>query len=383
MQIASIEVIRVAIPYSDESVAQGEHTAEPSTGEVLTGFYKSKVMESLLVKVTTDDGHAGWGEAFGHMINSSTYAALVDTVGPFFMGAPVDSSDALTASPRIEQAHKAFHLFGRTGPALYAISALDIALWDLKAQALGKPLYKVLGGTRDQIRAYASLVPYNENTAAVVHNAMQAYEAGFRDVKLHETEFETIQAVRKALPADARLMVDVNCPWSAQEAVTRAAKLKQLGLAWLEEPIWPPDDFESLAELRKTGVPLAAGENASGIDGYERYLKAGALDVIQPSVIKLGGITAMLQARGLGRQYQTRVQPHCFYYGAGLVATAHVVAAMDDTALLEVPWVKFAALLTPAMQPRARVPMSQAPGLGFDPDPGLVDKFLIARTLLG
>src|SRR5690606_16075075 len=106
------------------------------------------------------------------------------------------------------------------------------------------------------------------------------------------------------------------------------ARLRELGLHWLEEPIWPPDDFESLATLRNAGVPLAAGENASGIDGYERYLKAGAPDIIQPSVTKIGGVSAMLQAFALGRRYGARVQPHCFYYGPGLYATAQVTAAL-------------------------------------------------------
>lgn len=378
MRISAIEVIRIAIPYSDDKTGTSQAVSQAVESEVLTGFSSSKVMEALLVKVTTETGHVGWGEAFGHLINPATYSALTECVAPFFIGATINTDASGAASTRIEEAHKAFHLFGRTGPALYAISAIDIALWDLKAQACGMPLFELIGGKRSRIDTYASLVPYNENIDVVVRNTMDAYDTGFKAIKLHETKFDTIKAARDALPADCALMVDVNCVWPPEEAARHASRLKELELGWLEEPVWPPDDFESLASVREIGVPLAAGENASGIDGYERYLKAGAVDIIQPSVIKLGGVTALLEAYRLGRQYNVRVQPHCFFYGAGLLATAHVVAAMDDTAFLEVPWVKFAAFLTPETRFGPHLNLSASPGLGFNPDPDVIERYRLA-----
>ena len=380
MHIVAIEIIRIAIPYNDDKTGSEQTVGQTAQSEILTGFSANKVMETLLVKATTDTGHVGWGEAFGHLINSATYAALADSIAPFFIGATIDTSNADTASSRIEEAHKAFHLFGRTGPALYAISAIDIALWDLKAQACGQPLFQLLGGSRNQIDTYASLVPYNEDIPTVLRNTTEAYATGFRSIKLHETKFETIKAARDSLPSDCRLMVDVNCVWPPEEAAHQAARLKELGLYWLEEPVWPPDDFESLASVRKLGVPLAAGENASGIDGYERYLKANAVDIIQPSIIKLGGLTTMLKAYRLGRQYNVQVQPHCFFYGAGMLATAHVVAAMDETAFLEVPWIEFSALLMPEAKFGPRCILPETPGLGFNPDPDVMERYRVAAT---
>lgn len=371
MHIATIEVLRVAIPFDD-------HLAATGTARTLA----TKAMETLLVKVTSDTGLIGWGEAFGHRINAATCAALAESVGPFFIGAPLDLGDAPVASARIDEAHRAFHLFGRTGPALYAISAIDTALWDLKARHRGEPLYRLLGGTRDRVQAYASLVTYNGAIEPVVRNSMQAYDAGFRHIKLHEKDVSAITAVRAALPDDAELMVDVNCIWSLEQARLHVDQLRGLKLAWLEEPIWPPDDFESLAALRHSGVTLAAGENASGIDGLERYLKAGAPHIVQPSVTKLGGVTAMLQAYRLGRQYGVRVQPHCFYYGAGLLATAHVIAALDDTALLEVPWVDFEARLTPETAFPSTVRLGDQPGLGYAPDADILARFLKTSALV-
>ncbi|HEY4066430.1 MAG TPA: mandelate racemase/muconate lactonizing enzyme family protein [Burkholderiaceae bacterium] len=374
MKIASIDVLRVAIPFDDGGVPAGASAAASA---------KPKAMETLLVKLTADSGEVGWGEAFGHRINASTFAALAECVGPLFIGAEVDPGASRVASTRLEEAHKAFHLFGRTGPALYAISALDIALWDLKAQALKTPLHRLLGGRRQRVTCYASLVTYNANVEAVVRNALRAHAAGFRHIKLHEKDFDAIRAVREALPSDVALMVDVNCVWPPAEARVQATRLASLGLTWLEEPVWPPDDVESLAALRDIGLPLAAGENASGLDGYERCLKAGAVDVIQPSVTKLGGITAMFQAFELGRRHGARVQPHCFYYGAGLMATAHAVAGLDEHAMLEVPWVEFEQHLSPASRFAAQFTLDDTPGLGFVPDAGVLEKYLIERARVG
>lgn len=128
-------------------------------------------------------------------------------------------------------------------------------------------------------------------------------------------------AAREALPVEeGELMVDVNCPWSVSQASDMAGQLQPLQLAWLEEPVWPPDDAHGLAQVRRHGVPIAAGENAAGVQGLRAMFEQGALDVAQPSVAKIGGISAMVQVFELARRYQVRVVPHCFYFGPGLLA---------------------------------------------------------------
>ncbi len=383
MYISKIEVIRLSIPYQDGSrppegiSQQAEH--------VLTGFSTQKAMESLLLKVTTNTGVVGWGEAFGHLANPATFTALTETVARYFIGAFIDQSELLSASSRVEQALKAFHLYGRTGPILYAISGIEIALWDIKAQIRELPLYRLLGGDKGSnqpLQVYASLVSYREDAAVAIANALDAVAKGFRCIKLHELEFDTIQAVRQALPEEVSLMTDVNCAWALTEAIGRARQLSSLNLGWLEEPIWPPDDVEALAVLRAEGVPLSAGENASGIEGYAHYLKVGALDVIQPSIAKIGGVSAMLEAYTLGKRYSTKVQPHCYYYGAGLLATAHVIAGMGGTEMVEVPWVSFEAHLIPQMAFEPSFTLLEVPGLGFSPDAAILQNYSIAHATI-
>jgi len=372
MRVTRIEIIRTRVPYRD-----GGDGTPAGTSHVMTGFAQGKAMESLMLRVSTDTGHTGWGEAFGHHCNPATLAALTEMVAPYFLGATINGASPDNASDRLEQACRAFHLFGRTGPVMYALSGMDIALWDLKAQAAGQPLYALLGGGRRRLRAYASLVTYDGRADLAAANARQAYDAGFRAIKLHELEIDAIAAARAALPGDALLMTDVNCAWSPQEAARRAQAMRPLGLAWLEEPVWPPDDSEALAGLRRHGVPISAGENASGIEGYAHYLKAGSVDVIQPSVAKLGGVTAMRQAHALALRHGVRMQPHCYYYGPGLLATAHLIGALVPDALLEQPWVSFEALLTPHMQPAPELELPEQPGLGYEPDPMLLARYTV------
>ncbi|WP_434106017.1 mandelate racemase/muconate lactonizing enzyme family protein [Paraburkholderia caffeinilytica] len=240
-------------------------------------------------------------------------------------------------------AQRAFHSYGSTGPTMYALSAVDIALWNLAGQAAGVPLCRMLGASRACVDGYASLVSYDNDPAEVARQVHRVHAEGFTRIKLHETSADAIRAAREALPAEVELMVDVNCPWSVEEAAPQAARLHSQGLAWLEEPVWPPDDYARLTRVRRSGVPIAAGENAAGIAGIRQYLESGAVDVLQPSVTKLGGVTAVREVMTLANRHGVRVVPHCFFYGPGLLATAHIVASLPDTVALEMPGVHFEA----------------------------------------
>ncbi|MGE8501283.1 MAG: mandelate racemase/muconate lactonizing enzyme family protein [Pseudomonas sp.] len=360
MNIQRIEIIRVAIPFSaggrqNEAVEDDDafNAASPNISR----------MESLLVRLETDTGLVGWGEAFGHGLNPVTFTALRDLVGPFFLGSALAERDTT-----MEKAMRAFHGFGRTGAVLYALSAIDIALWDLAAQLAGQPLCRFLGGESRPLELYASLVSYGNDPEEVARQVRRVYDLGYRRLKLHETAPAAIAAAREALPADGQLMVDTNCPWRADEAVQVAESLRGLNLTWLEEPVWPPDDFTGLARVRKTGVPVSAGENASGIEGLRQLLAAGAVDVVQPSVAKIGGVSGMLQAFAMAREAGVQVVPHCFYYGPGLMAAAHLTAILDEQVALEVPFIEFERNLHGwlAFQPQMRLP--ERLGLGFEPD---------------
>ncbi|RJT40824.1 mandelate racemase/muconate lactonizing enzyme family protein [Rahnella woolbedingensis] len=377
MKITQIEVLRVAIPFSSGR----DKTPETQTDAYNAASPELTRMETLLIKISTDTGLHGWGEGFGHLCNPMTEAALNGLVGRFFLGQTCPQSPEEIAV-LMQQAEINFHVFGRTGPVLFALSAVDIALWDLLAKARNQPLWQLLGAKRQKIGVYASLVSYGNHPERVAKKVLSTYQAGFRAIKLHETAYPAIAAAREVLPADAELMLDVNCPWNVEEAAEQAQALRSLNLGWLEEPVWPPDDLAGLAEVRKQGTRIAAGENAAGVQGFVEHFEHGSIDVAQPSVSKVGGITAMLKVFALAKQYHIRVVPHCFYYGAGLMATAQLVATLDDSVSLEVPYIQWQETLYPQLDFAPQMTLPDTPGTGFEPSPSVMKKYLISSQTL-
>jgi L-rhamnonate dehydratase len=373
MKITMIEVMRIAIPFD-------AHRRPPAEQETTFNAASPSLsrMETLLVKVTSDSGLVGWGEAFGHLANPVTEQALCSLVAPFFLQQALPDSPQAIAS-LMQNAEQALHAFGRSGPVRYALSAIDIALWDLLGQQRQQPLWQLLGATRQHIERYASLVSYANDPEELAAQVLRAHQQGFRTLKLHETAVPAIAAARAALPAGVQLMVDVNCPWTREQANQRAYELRALELGWLEEPIWPPDDFDGLSQLRRVGVPLAAGENVDGDFGFVNLLESGAVDVVQPSVSKVGGITAALHVFELAQQYRVRVVPHCFYYGAGMLATAHLVALLPDHVKMEIPWIDFEVDLYPDLPHDVRFTLSDRPGLGYQPDEQVLREYRITH----
>jgi L-alanine-DL-glutamate epimerase-like enolase superfamily enzyme len=328
-------------------------------------------LEILLVRVETEDGLVGWGEAFGHAGIEATRTALDTIVAPLVVGR--DAGDILGITTEIMQA---VHLLGRNGSFVFAFSGVEIALWDLLGKRSGQPLYRLLGGQRrDTLPAYASLLRYTDPDL-VARNTAAAVARGYRHVKLHELTVEAVRAARAAADG-AKLMLDVNCPWSVPTARGMADALVGDDLMWLEEPVWPPEDVRGLAEVRRRGIPIAAGENVAGLYGFKSLLEAGALDYAQPSVTKIGGIGEVLRVIELCRAHGAAVMPHSPYFGPGFIATIHICAALVERPLVEVLWLEMEANpLDPwvrAGDGQVRVP--QGPGLGVDPDPAILSRY--------
>jgi L-alanine-DL-glutamate epimerase-like enolase superfamily enzyme len=210
---------------------------------------------------------------------------------------------------------------------MFALSGLDIALWDLAAKAAGQALGQFLGGPRDgtgarEIPGYASLFRYGE-PEVVAERTRAALAEGYRHIKLHEIREPEVAAARAAAGPGVPIMVDANCPWSPAEARDMALRLKPYDLHWLEEPIFPPENFAALARLRaETGVPLAAGENACTAFQFQEMFAAGAVDYAQPSVTKVGGVTEFRKVAALARSHGVALMPHAPYFGPGFLATS-------------------------------------------------------------
>jgi D-galactarolactone cycloisomerase len=330
-------------------------------------------MDHLLVQVETDAGLTGWGEGFGHTIIPATKTALEAYVGPWFIG-----KDATDINALHREAAQAFHIFGRNGPVVYAHSAIDIALWDIAGKRAGLPLCDLLGGARrKEVRAYASLMRYTTpNTVGRI--CAEMVERGFRHIKLHEHSVDAVKAAREGAGPDIAIMNDVNCPWSVAQAIEMERAYRPYNLHWLEEPVWPPEDHEGLARVRRGGATrIAAGENAAGLHDFHDQFQKGSIDIAQPSVTKIGGITEMRKIIALAEAHSVELVPHCAYFGPGNLASIHVTASMATDTLLENIYANLEAnpfgdaML--AKDGKVRVPAG--PGLGVEPDMAVVEKY--------
>lgn len=361
MKIVSVESSVVALPFE----MGGPHPR-------FAGAQWDR-MRMLLVRVETEDGLVGWGEAFGHAAIPATRAALDAIVAPLAIG-----RDACDIAGLSRDVLHATHLLGRNGSFVYAWSGIEIALWDLLGKRAGLPIHRLLGGGRVQtLSAYASLLPYGDAELAA-RNALAAAEQGYRHVKLHETELGVLRLSQQAVQGlGVHVMMDVNCRWDVTDAIAMARAMRDDGVHWLEEPVWPPEDAHGLRRVRDIGVPIAAGENVAGVHGFKTLLEAGAIDVAQPSVIKLGGIGETLRVANLCDAHGVEVVPHCPYFGPGFIATLHIAAVLPRTPLIEVLW---ARMPTTPFDPWIDVcdgalAVPQGPGLGVEPDPGVMERY--------
>jgi L-alanine-DL-glutamate epimerase-like enolase superfamily enzyme len=365
MKITKLETIVVKMPMLIE-------------GDVLpkaSGAARTS-MDTLLVRIDTDEGVSGWGEGFGHRIFTATRAALDSFIGPMCIG-----RDPTEISVLVDQIQRNLGGVGRNGPAMYALSAIDIALWDIAGKLAGLPLYRLLGGSpRRDLPAYASLLRYGE-PRAVTQYTERALKRGYRHIKLHEISEAPIKAARDVAGADIPIMVDCNCPWTVDEAVAMARKLAPLNLKWLEEPVWPPEDHRGLARVqREGGIPTAAGENAM-LPEFKSMFEHAAITYAQPSVTKVGGVTQMRKVMALADAFGVNVVPHSAYFGPGLLASIHCIAAMPKETLVERYDADFAENpLHEAINPgsNGRIAVPQGPGLGVEPDPAMIAKLRVA-----
>lgn len=359
--IAEIEAVPLRIPLKPDLPGPA------LWGEPITAA------DSLLVKVTTDDGTVGWGEAFGLYGTDLAARALDELVTPLCLG-----RDAAAIGPLMDHVQRKLHVFGRGGAITYALSAVDIALWDIAGKRAGVPVAALLGGRVRELHCYASLACYTQpqRVRAAVRRVV---DDGFGAIKLHESQLPAMQAAREEAGPDIALIVDAGCAWSLAQAHAVAADLHALGLLFLEEPLWPPENFAGLAELRRsTGLPVASGENVGTTMEFERLLDAGAVDFVQPSPAKMGGITELCKVFPVAASDGVPVMTHSFYDGPGLLAAIQATAALGGAEAM-VEWRCFdleASIYGDAWAPvDGRITVPDAPGLGMDPDPGVISAY--------
>jgi D-galactarolactone cycloisomerase len=332
-----------------------------------------KSLDFCLVRVETDAGLTGWGEAFSYSCRRAVVAAVKDMIAPLAVG-----RDATDIGALHRDIQRRLHIFGRFGITAFALSGLDIALWDLAGKAAGKSLHALLGGAkRERLACYASLLRYSE-PSLVARECEQALAEGFAAIKLHEVSEPAIAAARAVLPRDTPLLLDVNCEWSVEDAIAIGRRLAPMAPGWLEEPVFPPEDAAGLRAVGDaTGIPIAAGENCCFATQFAALFDAGAVQYAQPSATKVGGITEFRKIAALALQRGVKLAPHSPYFGPGAIATLHLIAALAPQARFEYFYLRGeASLYESLLSPRSgelRVPVG--PGLGADPDPDVIRRY--------
>lgn len=285
---------------------------------------------AVIVRIETDEGLIGIGEAMGRPGPRGTAAHINEVLAPMLIGADPRHHQALWTAMNEQM---------RFAPM--GISGVDTALWDLRGKIYGDSLVNLLGGQmRETVDCYASPIPYLVTPNDSADKAREFLRQGFRALKLKigrglSTDLEHVEAARAAIGADVRLLVDANGAYTVSESIALAKELVKLGVYWLEEPVHP-EYADDLARIRRrVDLPVVSGEWLGSWVQFRDLLKAEAVDVIMPNITRCGGITGMMKIADMASLENVRVAPHGVGAGIGIVAAVAVCAVMPNFLIYE------------------------------------------------
>ena len=309
----------------------------PPERRVALGIGTAIKRDAVVVKVSTRGGLTGWGEAH-HGRAHTAVAKLIDTtLRQLALG--YDADDVNGAWERMYRFQLASH--GMGAGACLAISGIDMALWDIRGKAAGVPLYRLLGGARKGVPAYAGGVSLGyQPPEELVGEARASLEKGYKAVKLRvgdapARDLERMRAVREAFGPSLEILTDANIGYSLDDVRRVMPAMDELGIGWLEEP-FPAHDTRSYREARRFGrTPLAAGENHYTRFEFNRVIEDGAITILQPDLSKCGGITEALRIAAMASAYKLPIHPHSSMTGLNHAATIHFLAAIDNGGYFE------------------------------------------------
>ena len=313
---------------------------------VITGFYRVPLpviltdsmhgtmrdFELVTAVVRDEVGAEGTGYTFTVGRNGSAIANILEReITPLVIGRDASMIEALWHMLWWE-----LHYGGRGGPTVLAISAIDMALWDLKARKQSEPLWKLLGGFSDRVPCYAGGIDLELPLPDLLAQTDRNLERGFRAIKMKvgrkrlSEDVERVAAMRKHLGADFPLMADANMKWTVDEAIRAARAFAPYDLTWLEEPISPDDIAGHARVVREGGLPIAAGENLRTLWDFKHLIASGGVTYPEPDVTNCGGITHFMKIAHLAEAFNLPITSH----GAHDV-TVHLLAAAPNRSYLE------------------------------------------------
>nr|WP_294512025.1 mandelate racemase/muconate lactonizing enzyme family protein [uncultured Rhodopila sp.] len=352
MPIATLDTalyrIELPVPLSD------------STHGTMTHF------ELVTVRLRDSDGAEGVGYTYTTGVGGAAVHALIDQgLRPVLLGADADAIEALWTRMWWK-----LHYGGRGGSVSLAVSACDIALWDLKARRLGVPLWRLLGGFDPRVPCYAGGIDLEFTLDALLAQTDGFLQRGFRAIKMKvgrarlSEDVARVRAMRAHLGEDFPLMADANMRWTVDQSIAAARALREFGPVWLEEPTIPDDVAGHARIVREGGVPIATGENLHTLHEFTQMIAAGGVTFPEPDVTNCGGITVFMKIGHLAEAFNLPVTSH----GAHDL-TVHLLAALPNRSFLEVHGFgldRFIAQPLVVVDGCAVAPERPGHGVGFD-----------------
>ena len=349
---------------------------------------------ATVVEVTTDAGLTGWGEAFAQGLEPPEIAATVidKALRPLVTGASPLDTEVLW--------HRMYHAtrdYGRKGAVIAAISAIDIALWDIAGKFYRQPIHQLLGGAfRTRVQPYATgfyRIRGQGEAARLADEALRHFESGFTLMKVKlgfgiDDDIACMQAIGRAIEGKpVTLMVDTNHAYGRAEALRLGRALEAYNLRWYEEPV-VPEDVQGYVECRnRLSMPIAGGENEHTLFGFRALLAAGAVDIAQPDIGSCGGITAARHIIALAHAHGVQVNPHVWGSAIAQAASLQVIAAIPlahHSLFAQEPVLEYDRSAHPFRQQLITQPIAMSegwvaipalPGLGIEVDRAVVAKF--------
>ncbi len=389
MKITAIESIILKVPLKNKTFLSSQcHFPERN---------------SLLVKISTDSGLIGWGEGGQYGPPEPVKSCIDDVLAPKLIGKNPLSPVVLT-----EQLYAQTRDFGQRGSYIEAISALDIAMWDLAGKHFNVPVKTLLGGAyRDRIAAYATggyypIKDFEQNIfdmEALAEEARGYLEKGFKTVKIKigllslKEDYERVKMIRDIAGPDLKILIDCNHAYNSTTASQMIQKLAPLDIGFLEEPV-PPEDLDGYNRLRESSpIPIAGGECFyTGYD-YRNVLEKGLIDILQPDICVTGGFTEFIKIRSLSILYNTLLVPHVWGSGVAFAAALQAISTIPqipytakDVPLQNTPMVEFDQSPNPLRDDllvekfhleEGSVIVPDKPGLGVSIDVDILEKYRV------
>ncbi|MEM7031112.1 MAG: mandelate racemase/muconate lactonizing enzyme family protein [Chloroflexota bacterium] len=362
MKIDHIEAINLRYEYPQED--QFQYGGGICTARLTT-----------IIKVHTDQGLVGLGSVYSHP--GMVYLIVRDQLDPMLRG-----EDATDVEGIWEKMYGLTRWYGRKGAAMSALGGIDMALWDIRGKATGKPVWSLLGGEQDQCPAYASGLLWKK-PEALAEEASGYIEAGYRRVKMRlarNEDYDTsaVRAVRQAIGSNNDVIIDASMRYHPALAKRMGNFLAEQRVFWYEEP-FAPEDIDAYVGLRgHVDVPLAAGENEFGFQGFRELIRAKAVDIVQPDACRCGGITEVWRTAKYAQEHGLRFATHSWSDAIAIVANAHVVSAMPNGITVEIdqmnnPYVRD-LLEEPLHVTDGHIRLSNRPGLGITLNDAMVER---------